>query len=725
VRPAREDRDFGLLEALFAHAPVGLALWDDQLRYRRVNLALTAMDGPAAEEHLGRTPEEVLGAGLGGEIARMLRQVLETGEALFDISISGATPARPGEMGHWRASYFPVEDGRRRVGVGAIVVEVTAEHRETARADLALRRASTASALLDAVFDAAPVGLGLWTSDARYERINDTLAAINGPSAEEHLGRTPEEVLGEVGVEIGALVRQVAATREPVLDREVVGQASHRPGFVQRRQSSYFPVLGPDGELVRVGGIVRDVTEEHEAAEERERLLRDALTARAQAQAAEVRADVARADAERARARVEFLSAAGARMLGAMSDYASTLREVVELAVPAVADWCAITLVGEGGSIEVPAVAHADPARERVLAEIFRRYPPRMDRPTGSVKVIRTGRLELIEEVTDEQLRANAVDEEHHLLLRRLGLRAVLIVPLRTPAGVLGALTFAMSESGRSFGPDDLALARGLAARAALALENARLYRERTHIARTLQRSLLPTRLPEVPGIDLAARYRPAGDHNEVGGDFYDVFPSEAGVWTAVTGDVVGKGPEAAALTSLARHTLRAAALRVQSPIENLALLNEALLGSQEVGPTRFCTVVYARLCPNSKGVLVTLANGGHVPPTVVRAGGDVDFVRVPGTLIGAFPDPALEQRDVQLGPGDALVLYTDGAVEIRGEDGDFGERQLVETLAAHAGGEAAELIEAVERAAVDSQGGNPRDDIALLAVRALPPERR
>ena len=219
--------------------------------------------------------------------------------------------------------------------------------------------------------------------------------------------------------------------------------------------------------------------------------------------------------------------------------------------------------------------------------------------------------------------------------------------------------------------------------------------------------------------MEVAARYRAAGDQNEVGGDFYDVFLSEDGVWTALIGDVTGKGPEAAALTSLARHMLRTAALGDAGPAGNLHLLNRAMLADAE--SARFCTVVYARVCPSPGTALVTLATGGPPPPLVLRADGTVERVPVSGTLVGGGAYPDFAEIDVRLHAGDLRLLYTDGVTELRTSDPEYGERHLLATLRGLGGRTAEAVVEAVERAAVGAQEGPPRDDIALLALRVEP----
>jgi len=272
------------------------------------------------------------------------------------------------------------------------------------------------------------------------------------------------------------------------------------------------------------------------------------------------------------------------------------------------------------------------------------------------------------------------------------------------------------AESGRHFGEDDIALATSLAARAALHVRNGQLYQERSHIARTLQAGLLPRRLPEIEGVEVAARYRAAGDENDVGGDFYDVFPAGEGAWVAVIGDVSGKGPEAAALTSLTRHTLRTSALHHSSPAANLGVLNSALLA--EVDTNRFCTVVYARVCPGADGLAMTIASAGHPPPLVLRPGGEVQPLEARGTIIGAVPRPHFSECEVRLERGEALLLYTDGVTELRTTEWQYGERRLQEMAAEHTDDSADAIVDAVLHMAVDAQAGEPRDDIALLCLK-------
>lgn len=417
---------------------------------------------------------------------------------------------------------------------------------------------------------------------------------------------------------------------------------------------------------------------------------------------------------KRAELAQRFLAEAG-RLLGSTLDRDELMRRVAELAVPEIADWCIVDLVEPDGQLSRVAMAHADPLALVKGRELNELYPVGRDDDLGPARVIRRGRTELYEEVPPDLVREAAVDDRHLELITAFGPRSVLSVPVIVHDHVIGALTLASGESGRRFDRRDVELAEELARRCATAVDHARLYSERAHIASTLQRSLLPAELPDIPGVEAAARFRPAGEANEVGGDFYDLFSTQGGGFGVAVGDVCGKGPEAAAVTALARYTLRAAAMREQLPSRTLAVLNEALLRQRR--DRRFCTMAYAHLRPDSDGVRLGLASGGHPLPVLVRAEGTAEYVGAPGTLLGVVADPSFEDRALVLGPGDALVFYTDGVIEDRGHGG-LDEIGLVRVLGGCAGQGADAIAARVEDEAVRSQGGEPRDDIAVVVLR-------
>ena len=241
---------------------------------------------------------------------------------------------------------------------------------------------------------------------------------------------------------------------------------------------------------------------------------------------------------------------------------------------------------------------------------------------------------------------------------------------------------------------------------------------ERTaHIARTLQNSLLPPVLPDVPGVEVAAVYRPVGTSNEVGGDFYDAFEIGRNDWAFTLGDVVGKGAEAAALTGLARYTLRAAAMRTHKPGAVLSTLNSAV---HRQHPDQFCTVAFARLKLSANGARLSAASGGHPSPLVLRPTGVITEAAPPGLLLGPFPNWTGSDRHTRLHAGDVVVLYSDGVTEARNGQDQFGEERLRVVLGAHAGDSAAAVAGAIEQAVKD-HSPEPSDDIAILVVRLRP----
>jgi sigma-B regulation protein RsbU (phosphoserine phosphatase) len=240
-------------------------------------------------------------------------------------------------------------------------------------------------------------------------------------------------------------------------------------------------------------------------------------------------------------------------------------------------------------------------------------------------------------------------------------------------------------------------------------------------LAETLQRTLLPPALPTVDGLDLGATYRPAGDGSEVGGDFYDVFETGGRHWNVVLGDVCGKGAAAATLTALARYTVRAAAIRLQKPSEVLGMLHDAL---EQSGTGGFCTTLFGRVTATPTGARLTIAAGGHHLPLRVTADRSIGTVGRSGSLLGILGPPRLHDVTIDLAPGDAVVLYTDGVIEARAGDEFFGEHRLRDVLVAAADRPAQDLADAVAAAAVDFQHGVTRDDIAVL-VLAVPPDGR
>jgi PAS domain S-box-containing protein len=410
----------------------------------------------------------------------------------------------------------------------------------------------------------------------------------------------------------------------------------------------------------------------------------------------------------------EAFMARASRVLASSLDYGQTLRRIARLATGELADWCAVDVLGERGQLERVAVHHSDPAKLALAEQLDRAYRPTLDEPVGVPEVIRTGEAQIFNDITAEALARHARDPEHLRLLRQMGARDVIIVPLAAPARTLGAMTLVSSRDGRRLIDADLGVAVRLGRRAGTAVESARLYTERSRIARVLQRALLPDSLPEMPGYEVAARYRPAGELNEVGGDFYDVLPYRDG-WMLVIGDVCGKGAEAASVTALARHTLRAAARLDADPAGMLELLHDTLQAQEPEG--QMCTVCLVAVGPPEVRARLTIALAGHPRPLIVGPSGKASPAGEPGTVLGMIDPIALSEVPIELRQGETLLLYTDGVPEAARSRQDAAP--LPESLGAQVRGLALrDMLRAIEAAAVESAKGQPQDDIALLGLR-------
>ncbi len=412
----------------------------------------------------------------------------------------------------------------------------------------------------------------------------------------------------------------------------------------------------------------------------------------------------------------ESFMAEASRVLASSMDYNETLQEVARLAVPQIADWCAVNVLSESGEIERVAVHHPDPHKIALAERLDRSYRPEPDDPLGVPEVIRSGEARLYTDIDPDALAAYARDNAHLKLLREIQATAVIIVPLAAPTRTLGAITLVSSGSGRRLTEADLGLAVRLGRRAGTAVENAHLYTERTRIAHTLQRALLPESLAEIPGVETRTLYAAAGELNEVGGDFYDVFDYQKGRTMLVIGDVCGKGPRAAGVTALARHTLRAAAIGNSSPTEMLEILHRALL--RQPAGADMCTVCLIVLDREQPGVRLTIALAGHPPPLLISPRGEVEQVGNSGTILGVVDPLNISESELTLGAGETLLLYTDGVIEAGRPDRLLGEEGLLELCRAAPGLTLAEFLEHIERAALDCAQGRLRDDIALLALR-------
>ncbi len=413
----------------------------------------------------------------------------------------------------------------------------------------------------------------------------------------------------------------------------------------------------------------------------------------------------------RARHAQQLLAQVGAT-LGTTLDYEETLRRVADAIVPDYADWCTVDLVDHSGRFRSVAVAHSDPEKVELLRLFRQRQSYSVEDDVPIAAVVRTGRSQVIPEIPDELLVRAVTDPEQLEQIRSLGFRSSLIVPLRSAGQIIGVIAMATAESGRRYRQHDVPAFEEMARRAAAAIENARLYSERNYIAQTLQRSLLPPYLPEVPGLEIAASYHSAGSGLEVGGDFYDLFRFDERRWAAAVGDVQGKGVEAAALVGIARHTLRAAALSASRPEQVLRLVNKALL----THPTdRMCTAVFTVLELTDGGLEVTVAAAGHPAPVVRRTDGSTAPVPARGTLLGMFEDVEITVAAARLARGEHLILYSDGVAP---HGASLPEFAVDVTASVTSDGSAAGMAAELARRVADAQPDGYRDDTTILVIR-------
>ncbi|MFH7598275.1 SpoIIE family protein phosphatase [Streptomyces racemochromogenes] len=590
--------------------------------------------------------------------------------ALFPASPRGPGPAerlveRALTLGYWRGRLpvlhrdgtvfdcgfrvFPVTGA----GEGEVVMALASRGDE-------LERVKTNLAFLDALFETCPIGLLMLDEDLRYVHLNQALADMDGIPVRDHLGRDPADIMITAdGGEFRRMLRAVADGGGPLVGALVGMRTPGRPDVDQVRSVSLFPLSGAAGSRPGVGGVLIDVTD-------RER---------------------ARLEATAARRRLALLDRASAR-IGTTLDVDTTARELVDAAMPEFCDGSVVEMVewmypSEAFDPDLPLITRRiaagtvlpPPAPALLSARDRVTYPP----GSSIHRMLSTGRP--LRATVDEEFAARTVgDPERARRLLDSGLGSIVIAPLIARGHVQGFTIFGRSAARPAFTGEDLGLAGELASRAALCLDNARLYSRVQDISLTLQRALLPPAPDATAHVSVAHRYLPGSRAIEVGGDWYDVIALPDGQVALVVGDVMGHGVLAAA--SMGRLRITARALARHSP-DPEGLLTELDAAARDAG-IELATCLYAVYDPRTGHARI--ANAGHPPPLVRHPDGTVETVGdVLGVPLGIGGVPFRSTR-VRLPDGAVLALYTDGLVEARGQDIDEGLDALRAELARAAG---------------------------------------
>ena len=546
-------------------------------------------------------------------------------------------------------------------------------------------------------------GLSFTISDPRLPDnplvfVNPAFERTTGYSRDEAQGRNCRFLQGpDTDPADVQRIRDAIAAQEHV----VVTLLNYRKdGTAFWNELSLSPVYDAAGELSHYVGIQADVTARVQIEQERARHL-----------AAE---RAARAEAERAQARLSLLAEATS-MLAATLDVDESLDRLTSLVVPVLADWCTVHLLGTDGRVQRVAARHRDDAKLPLLRRLEELQPAGLSDDSHTAKVL-SGGPAVIVDVDESVLLGSIEDPELADVYRSVGLRSAMVLPLRARRQVLGVLSLFTDGSGRTFDEDDLAMAADLARRAALTVDNARLYSREHEVAEQLQRSLLP-QLPEIDGLDRAARYLPGSTAAQVGGDWYDLFCLPDGTVGLAVGDVMGHDMTAAAAMGQLRSVLQSYAWQGSEPAVVLDRLDQLVQG---LDMAQLATCLYGRLVPPQDGVpgRLRLANAGHLPPALRRPDGSVTLVATSASLlVGAALGTTRGEVEEVVEPGSVIVLYTDGLVEHRGRPLDEGLDGLAAALASAPDGDADAICEHLIR---ELAYGDLDDDIAVLVVRVL-----
>ncbi|WP_329112750.1 SpoIIE family protein phosphatase [Streptomyces sp. NBC_01353] len=658
----------------------------------------TAADGTVvrwnhgAQELLGYAPPQVVGRhisdllhpGADRSLGRSLWETASTGRGVMGTVTAWHHDDYPLELEIWAC---PVPDRRR----GATAVLIFAAEAHTTR------RIRGTSAVWDGLFARSPVGIGLLDTELRFLRVNPALEGMNGLTESAHVGRRLSELLPDVNAgEIEDAMREALAYGEPVLDRHRTGRTPADPDHEHVWSCSYVRMEDPGGRPIGVVATLVDVTAQH----------RDHV------------------EAEAGRRRLALLSEASSRM-GASLDMERTAQELADLAVPQLADAVTVDILdslargdepgpGLAGGVAVRRLGKAPlvgTAITRLLAPLGRT----LTFPAGApyTQAIRARQPYLIAHLDEHSVaHVNRYSTVPGQLVGK-GVHSFMMVPLIARDLVLGVATFCRTRPGAPYGSEDVTLAGELTTRAAVSIDNARLYQHEHETAVILQRSMLPQHITPPPGIEIAHRYLPASDINEVGGDWYDVLPLPGGKAALAIGDVMGHGIAAAAVMGRLSATVRALS-RLDMPPVDLMYQLEATLA--DLAEPMLATFLYVVCDPATGHCSITRA--GHPPPAVLEPDGRAYILPTASGVPLGVGGVDFTTTEAALPAGSLLVLYTDGLIEGRGTDLDERFADLVRLLTEPQ----TSLDHVCDSLITRLVPGSADDDITLLAARIAPP---
>ncbi|MEU8774138.1 SpoIIE family protein phosphatase [Streptomyces sp. NPDC048606] len=603
----------------------------------RWNLAAQELLGYAPPQIVGRHISDLLHPGADRSLGRALWETAASGRGVMGTVTAWHLDGHPLELEIWAC---PVPS--RRHGPSAILVFAADAH--------AARRIRGSSAVWDGLFARSPVGIAVLDTQLRFLQVNPALEAMNGLSESAHVGRRLAQVLPEVNAEdMEDAMRRVLATGEPVLDRRRSGRTPADPHHDRVWSCSYVRVEDPGGRPIGVIASLLDITEQQ----------RD------------------HTEAEAGRRRLALLSEASVR-IGASLELERTAQELAELAVPYLADAVTVDVLDAlaGGDEPGTGLAGGVALRRLGKAPLTGSEVTGILAPLGRTltfpgaapytQALTDRRPFLIDRLDEQSIAAAARHTSRPAQLLTVGVHSFMMAPLIARGLVLGVATFYRTSPVGPFGAEDLTLAGELATRAAISIDNARLYHREHETAVVLQRSMLPQHITPPPGIEVAHRYLPASDVNEIGGDWYDVLRLPGGKAALLIGDVMGHGIAAAAVMGRLSASVRALA-RLDLAADDLLRQLEAAL--DDLAEPMIATFLYAVIDPATGRCRITLA--GHPPPATVGPDGTVRLLDLPpGTPLGVG-GTAFTTTELTLAPGSLLVLYTDGLVEARNRDID------------------------------------------------------